>query len=129
MLLFIIILITLFVHHSDTISLFLLSILIIVSGWFISSVRINEIDQKLSFADSLHGKTISFTGVVHNTKETEYGWRADCEIVSLSENEFKDRFNLSVYGKGKIPSAGDTLLSKGEIKKLVGKRNPGDRGI
>ncbi|HIA93902.1 MAG TPA: DNA internalization-related competence protein ComEC/Rec2, partial [Candidatus Marinimicrobia bacterium] len=44
----------------------------------------------------------------------------------LSENEFKDRFNLSVYGKGKIPSAGDTLLSKGEIKKLVGKRNPGD---
>lgn len=33
---------------------------------------------------------------------------------------------MSVYGKGKIPSEGDTISSKGEIKKLTGKRNPGD---
>ena len=124
--LFFIILISLFLHHSDTLFLFLLSSLIFISGWFISSVRINEIDQNLFLADSLHGKTVSFTGIVHNTKETEYGWRSDCEIVSLSENDFKDRFHLSVYGKGILPLEGDTIITKGEVKKLVGKRNPGD---
>ena len=124
--LFFIILISLFFHHSDTLFLFVLLSLIFISGWFISSVRINEIDQNLSLADSLHGKTVSFTGIVHNTKETEYGWRSDCEIVSLSENDFKDRFHLSVYGKGIVPLEGDTIITKGEVKKLVGKRNPGD---
>jgi competence protein ComEC len=121
-----IIFIGLLLRQSDKIFLFLLSSLIFTSGWFISSVRNNEIEQALSLADSLHGKTISFSGIVHSVKETEYGWRTDCEILFLSDNPIKGDFNVSVYGKGPIPNEGDTLLSKGEMKKLVGKRNPGD---
>mgnify|MGYP001287007073 CR=1 FL=1 len=121
-----IIFIGLLLRQSDKIFLFLLSSLIFTSGWFISSVRNNEIEQNLSLADSLHGKTVSFSGIVHSIKETEYGWRTDCEILFLSDNPIKGDFNVSVYGKGPIPNEGDTLLSKGEMKKLVGKRNPGD---
>ena len=121
-----IIFIGLLLRQSDTIFLFLLSSLIFTSGWFISSVRNNEIEQNLSLADSLHGKTVSFSGIVHSIKETEYGWRTDCEILFLSDNPIKGDFNVSIYGKGPIPNEGDTLLSIGEMKKLVGKRNPGD---
>ena len=121
-----IIFIGLLLRQSDKIFLFLLSSLIFACGWFISSVRNNEIEQNLSLADSLHGKTVSFSGIVHSVKETEYGWRTDSEILFLSDNPIKGDFNVSVYGKGPIPNEGDTLLSKGEMKKLVGKRNPGD---
>ncbi len=124
--LFFIIFIGLLLRQSDTIFLFLLSILIFTSGWFISSVRKNEIEQKLSLADSLHGKTLSFSGIVNEIKETDYGWRAGCEILLLSDNVLKNDFNVFVFGKGLIPNEGDTLLSKGKMKKLVGKRNPGE---
>ena len=115
-----IIFIGLLLRQSDTIFLFLLSSLIFISGWFISSVRNNEIEQKLSLADSLHGKTVSFSGIVHSMKETEYGWRTDCEILFLSDNALKGDFNVSVFGKGPIPNEGDTLLSIGEMKKTGG---------
>ena len=116
----------LFFQKSDTFFLSLISILIFSSGWIISSIRLNEINQNLEIIDSLHEETITFSGIIQSTKETEHGWRSDCKILRLSEYKFTRDFNLSVYGKGKIPSEGDTISSKGEIKKLTGKRNPGD---
>ncbi|MBT5461244.1 MAG: DNA internalization-related competence protein ComEC/Rec2 [Candidatus Marinimicrobia bacterium] len=111
---------------TDTIYIFLLAGIIFISGWFISSVRIFEINQKLGYIDSLHGKSVEFSAVILDTKETEHGWRANCEILSLSDHILNRSFILSVYGKGMIPSDGDSILSKGEIKKLSQLRNPGD---
>ena len=49
---------------TDTIYIFLLAGIIFISGWFISSVRIFEINQKLGYIDSLHGKSVEFSAVI-----------------------------------------------------------------
>ena len=116
----------LYFQKSDNRFLIVLQIIILSTGWFLSTVRIHEIDQNLELIDSLNSESLDFTGIIYNTKLTEHGWRSDCEILLLAGNKFKNDFRMTVYGKSAIPNNGDTLFTHGKIKKLVGKRNPGD---
>ena len=125
-LLSILLIIPILLYKSDYFFRICLGCLIIICGIFISYVRMKEIDQNLKFIDELHGNSISFSGVIHHTKNTEHGWRADSKILTIGENKLINRLHLYVYGKGDFPTVGDTLISKGKFGKLTGKRNPGD---
>lgn len=65
--------VSLFFQKSDTLFISIISILIFSSGWIISSIRLNEINQNLEIIDSLHEETITFSGIIQSTKETEHG--------------------------------------------------------
>ena len=118
--------IPIFFYKSDYFFHICLGCLIVICGIFISFVRLKGIDQNLKFFNELHGDSISFSSVIHQTKKTEHGWRADSKILSIGHNKLKSGLHLYIYGKGDIPTVGDTLISKGKFGKLTGKRNPGD---
>jgi len=117
---------SLFIKKDRSIFNCQLSIILFLSGWFISTIRINEINHHLNFIDMQHGQKVHFSGIIQQSTDTEYGWKGSCKILSLSKQDLLDPIHLTVYGKGKAPSEGDSLFSFGQIKKLNEKRNPGD---
>ena len=103
-----------------------IAITVFSSGWFISSVRLHEIEYKTQTADRIHQKQYSFQAAVMTAGETEKGWKATCRLLAIDSADIKTKLLGIVYGHGRIPATGDTVFSKGKFVKLSGRRNPGE---
>lgn len=114
-----------FNKHSaiQTISFFLMWILL---GWLFSSTRINEIHSKSNLINSIQSESVKTQSIILSSDTTEYGWRAQCQILTMNESTIPGDFRLTIYGKINMPNEGDTLESIGIIKPLSLKRNPGE---
>ena len=103
-----------------------IAITVFSSGWFISSVRLHEIEYKTQTADRIHQKQYSFQAAVMTAGETEKGWKATCRLLTIDSADIKTKLLGIVYGHGRIPAMGDTVFSKGKFVKLSDRRNPGE---
>ncbi len=107
--------------------IFVLTILLFIGWGWASYCQIVQ-NSHIEKVEKNHNKDIRFTGVVTETKETEYGARCLLRNVNMetSTTGIIDRFSLLLYLKEEIHFGfGDTLIISGKYVKLTPVRNPG----
>ena len=87
-----------------------IAITVFSSGWFISSVRLHEIEYKIHTAERIHQKQYSFQAAVMTAGETEKGWKATCRLLTINSADIKTKLLGIVYGQGRILATGDTVF-------------------
>jgi hypothetical protein len=84
--------IPIFFYKSDYFFHICLGCLIVICGIFISFVRLKGIDQNLKFFNELHGDSISFSSVIHQTKKAlnELGDKVNANDKAEAEKKISE---------------------------------------
>jgi competence protein ComEC len=103
--------------------------LIFAGGWYDLALQLSTTQRQVAQLESYHGKQVSFTGIISDQKVFETQCRLTVKRGTITDPETGQTFptGFLVYIRGDfIGELGDTVSGIGKMKKLMGKRNPGE---